>query len=267
MRAHLLMLVPAAVVLLGGCAVGRKPTPPTEPRSKPAARAATPHADSDAGLQAQLSEARQRRAACEAEAATLRERADSLAARVDELSALIVVQDAHVSGEPDVRVSPLPPALDAELRAFASRWGGRVRYDRLRGGLTFANDRLFRPGSDTVRPDAARGISDFAQLLGDALKTHADRMYDVVVVGHTDDSPITRPDILARHPTNWHLSVHRAIAVKSALVEAGLPEARIAVMGCSSYRPISDDPAKNRRVEILLLPRDVLDAHRRALPD
>ncbi|MCH7871903.1 MAG: OmpA family protein, partial [Planctomycetes bacterium] len=55
-----------------------------------------------------------------------------------------------------------------------------------------------------------------------------------------------------RHPSNRHLSVHRAIAVAEVLSKNGLPAANLAVMGYGAQRPISTDLAENRRVEMYL---------------
>ena len=45
--------------------------------------------------------------------------------------------------------------------------------------------------------------------------------FDLVVAGHTDDVPIKKAATKAKHPTNWHLSVHRAISVANVKVTSG----------------------------------------------
>jgi hypothetical protein len=42
------------------------------------------------------------------------------------------------------------------------------------------------------------------------------------------------------------------------LSEDGVAEGRMGVMGYSKYRPISDNKAKNRRVEIYLVPKGAI---------
>ena len=79
--------------------------------------------------------------------------------------------------------------------------------------------------------------------------------FEAIVIGHTDATPITKPETLEKHPTNWHLSVHRAIAVKDVLVKAGLPATRLGVMGYADNRPVGDNPAQNRRVEVFVVRR------------
>ena len=55
-----------------------------------------------------------------------------------------------------------------------------------------------------------------------------------------------------------HLSVSRAISVRSALTPAGIDETRIQVAGYGEFRPITTNGAKgaaeNRRVELFLFP-------------
>ena len=199
-------------------------------------------------------------AAARAETEALKKRVGSLEEANAKLMALMEERGGGQMQRPESAASPLPPTVDQALLQFATGLGDRVAYDRARGGLTFANDRLFQEGSDAVRPDAVAGITQLATVLSKALKDNPDQAYDVVVVGHTDATPITKPETQALHATNWHLSVHRAIAVKTLLVKAGMPEARLAVMGYSSFRPISDDPARNRRVEVFLVPKGAIQS-------
>lgn len=74
------------------------------------------------------------------------------------------------------------------------------------------------------------------------------------VEGHTDNIPIHTPQF----PSNWHLSVARAMNTGYYILQKGLDPARISVSGYSEYRPIAsnDTPenrALNRRVEIVIL--------------
>lgn len=151
---------------------------------------------------------------------------------------------------PDVAGTTLPPAADRALRELADRYTGRLTYDRGRGAISFANDRLFDAGSAEVRADAAEPFADLSRTIA---MRELDG-FEAIVVGHTDSSPITRSETLSRHPTNWHLSVHRAIAVKDLLVEAGVPTSRVGVMGYADQRPVGGDPALNRRIEVFLVP-------------
>jgi len=84
--------------------------------------------------------------------------------------------------------------------------------------------------------------------------------FDAVIVGHTDNIPIVKPETKAKHPTNWHLSVHRAISVMNVLRGGAVAPDRLGVMGYGEYRPaVANDTkanrAKNRRVEVYLVPK------------
>jgi chemotaxis protein MotB len=180
-----------------------------------------------------------------AELELARDRVQQLEDDNRELTALLRQRDTTVE-RPAVAASPLPPEIDQQLVDYAARHSGRVLYDRGRGAVSFANDRLFEAGADAVLPAAQRLLGELA---GIAVLLPAGK-YETIVVGHTDDTPISAPATLARHPSNWHLSVHRAIAVKNTLVSAGLPGDRLGVMGYGPTRPLAADKARNRRIEV-----------------
>ena len=79
--------------------------------------------------------------------------------------------------------------------------------------------------------------------------------YAVRIEGHTDNAPIGGSEI-----RNWDLSTERAIAaVKYLQVYAGVEARRLAATGYAFYQPIDtadtpDAKAKNRRIEIILVP-------------
>lgn len=184
----------------------------------------------------------------------LRQRAQELERLNAQLVDTVEKRASQPLSPPKVPASPLPEELDRKLLDFARRYETRATYVRGRGGVSFAGDRLFDPGSDAVRNDAAPMIGDLAAIasrgLGDG--------YDLVIVGHTDDAAITRSDTRDKHPTNWHLSVHRAIAFKDLLVSAGVAEERLGVSGYGATRPASTDRAANRRIEVFFVRRGVV---------
>ena len=79
--------------------------------------------------------------------------------------------------------------------------------------------------------------------------------YAVRIEGHTDNAPIGGSEI-----RNWDLSTERAIAaVKYLQIHAGVDAPRLAATGYAFYQPIdtadtSEAKAKNRRIEIILVP-------------
>lgn len=132
-----------------------------------------------------------------------------------------------------------------------------LSYDPAKGLVRLKSDFTFAPGSDQLSSDAAPALTSLARICSPEQAGDL----QVLVVGHTDDIPIGRPETRAKHPTNWHLSVHRAIAVMD-LLKRSMPEQRLAVMGFGQYRPVEPNQAgqrgnpANRRVEIFIVPMD-----------
>ncbi len=149
----------------------------------------------------------------------------------------------------------LPPALDSALKRFSDEHPTEVSYDPARGSVKWKADLLFPLGSDVVKDSSMDSLRSFSEIL----KSPAATDFEVVVVGHTDNRPISRPETKAAHPTNWHLSAHRSIAVTNVLQKNGVQPYRLGTMGCSEYRPVSENSSEagnshNRRVEIYLVP-------------
>ncbi|MFH1746043.1 MAG: OmpA family protein [Planctomycetota bacterium] len=200
-----------------------------------------------AALTQQMQQGQSGQHATRAEVNNLRQHNEQLQRDNQQLHALIKKQASGTLERPQVPASPLPDNIDQALQQFARKFAQRVIYERDRGAISFANDQLFESGSDEVRADAHAALHEFAQI---ASRLPAD--YEAIIVGHTDETPIKKPETLAKHPSNWHLSVHRSIAVKDVLIKAGLPAKRMGVMGYGQYRPVSQDRTRNRRVEIFL---------------
>ena len=148
----------------------------------------------------------------------------------------------------------LPPELNTALPDWAEKSGSEfVTFDEERGIVRFKSDLLFAPGQDTVQTKAKMQLVSLAKIL----KSPAAEAFDILVVGHTDDQPIRAS--VARHPTNWHLSAHRAISVQK-IIAGEISESRTSVMGMGEFHPVSPNKAdkkgnpKNRRVEIYIVP-------------
>ena len=140
----------------------------------------------------------------------------------------------------------LAPLLADDLNAGAVD----VSDEAQRSVVTLSADTLFVPGTAQLQTSQRDRLRRIAQAL-------AGLPGRVEVVGHTDD----QPQESLRFPSNWHLSRERARAVAAALVESGLPAARVRAEGRAETEPraVNDGPdgrARNRRVEVqLLLPR------------
>lgn len=150
----------------------------------------------------------------------------------------------------------LPPQLDSALKRFADEHPGEVEYDSQRGIVKWKSDLLFALGSDVVKPTSTEALQSFTNVI----KSPVAEDFEVIVVGHTDNRPVVRPETKAKHPTNWHLSVHRAISVADALRNYGYQPARIGLMGYGEFRPVAANTSEagaqqNRRVEVYLVPK------------
>lgn len=157
-------------------------------------------------------------------------------------------------GDITIEGSPLPAPLDNALREFATNHPNLIVYDAQRGLIKWNADLLFDLGSDAVKQGSLDALKEF----NDIIKSQAAADYEVVVIGHTDNRPISRPQTKEKHPTNWHLSAHRAISVAASLRQFGYPPTKIGVMGFGEFRPVADNASEagqsqNRRVDIFLI--------------
>jgi len=152
--------------------------------------------------------------------------------------------------------NPLPAALTSELTEFAERNGDVLSFDKERGMIKFKSDVSFAPGSVELTAKATEAITKLSKILND--KGVAD--YELMIAGHTDSIQVNRAEtIKAGHRDNWYLSAHRAIAVGKALQKNSISAYRLAMVGYADQRPIAsnatdDGRAKNRRVELIILP-------------
>jgi len=155
----------------------------------------------------------------------------------------------------DITMPILPAPLDSALKRFAEEHPSEVVYDPARGTVKWKGDLLFPLGSDVVKDSSLESLRGFAEVL----KSAAAADFEVIIVGHTDNRPIQRPGTKEKHASNWHLSSHRSIAVGAVLQKHGYRPERIGVLGCSEYRPVTENSSENgqsqnRRVEIYLIP-------------
>ncbi|RUM28393.1 MAG: flagellar motor protein MotB [Aquifex sp.] len=112
-------------------------------------------------------------------------------------------------------------------------------------------DKFFPPGEDVLLKEARGLILNLCYKL----KPYS---LPINIEGHTDNRPIHTP----KFPSNWELSIARAISVLQVFEkECGYPSDKLSIFGYADTRPIAsnDTPEgrrKNRRVEfcIKLLP-------------
>lgn len=150
----------------------------------------------------------------------------------------------------------LPVELSTMLEDFAKQQPELVTFDESLGIVRFKSDLLFEKGSDTVASTATEAVKSLCAILN----SEQGKKFDIIIAGHTDDIPILKPDTRAKHPTNWHLSAHRAISVLDIMGANNIEQKRMSIRGFGENRPVAPNkPNKegnpqNRRVEIYIVP-------------
>jgi flagellar motor protein MotB len=139
--------------------------------------------------------------------------------------------------------------VERRLRALAAT--GAIEVDD--GKVIVQGEVLFASGSDELSPAGRAALAQLSGPLAGLLAAEPDQM--ILVGGHTDDRPIANQ----RFASNWELSAARSTAVARALVDDGLPPARVVASGFGAYHPrtvnrTEADRRRNRRIEVLLVP-------------
>ena len=113
--------------------------------------------------------------------------------------------------------------------------------------IILKGDLLFDTGNADLKGAAKKSLGKIADLIRDT-------PYMINVVGHTDSLPIHSE----KYPTNWELSVIRAVAVARFLIEDKKMDGKqFFVTGHAFYQPVALNDTKknrkrNRRVEIVI---------------
>lgn len=116
---------------------------------------------------------------------------------------------------------------------------------------------LFDSGSAEVKKDGKKVLDRVAEILNKV----QDKQF--LIAGHTDDVPISSR-LRDKFPSNWELSTARATNVVRYLHEKGdIDPTILSAVGYSEYRPVASNEtkegkAKNRRIEIVLIPIEVV---------
>jgi chemotaxis protein MotB len=113
---------------------------------------------------------------------------------------------------------------------------------------------FFDSGSATPKPATIATLHQIATALGST-------PYNLRIEGHTDNIPIHT----AEFDSNWELSSARATHIARIFLDLNaMPPARISAAGYAEFHPVAgnDTPegrAQNRRVDLVVLPRTVID--------
>lgn len=119
--------------------------------------------------------------------------------------------------------------------------------------ISISDKMLFQSGEFAIGTEAEVVLGKIAKVLNDHTEL------DILVEGHTDNEPISKPTTYISD--NWDLSVKRATSVvRSLQTRFGVNPARMTAGGRGEFTPktTNDTPENkkmNRRTEIILLPK------------
>ncbi|MBI4818929.1 MAG: OmpA family protein [Deltaproteobacteria bacterium] len=141
--------------------------------------------------------------------------------------------------------------LATQLKSMIDSGKLSVAVRKGRMTVNLPDDILFPSGSAELKKEGVAALNDVATVL----KQQTER--DFLVSGHTDDVPIKKG---GKFQSNWDLSTARAVTVVKLLTEAGVDAAHVAAAGFAHFDPVKpndskENKAKNRRIEIILMPR------------
>ncbi len=105
---------------------------------------------------------------------------------------------------------------------------------------TFKGEAFFDTNSYVIKPGGYTELNRVAAVLNKYPQTR------IQVAGHTDSR--------GAEDYNQQLSEKRANAVKNVLIQNGVDGNRIQAIGYGESMPVSSDYARNRRVEIVIIP-------------
>jgi len=163
--------------------------------------------------------------------------------------------DAQKAREEKVReVSSTYEQLVDKMKSEIAK--GQVTISELQGRLTvnMVDAILFDSGRAEVK---AEGLVVLGKVI-EILKSVNDKA--IRIEGHTDAIPISG-SLAQRYPTNWELSAARAINVARYLQKQAINPAQLSAAGFGEFKPVADNAtvegrAKNRRIEIVLVPKE-----------
>lgn len=118
--------------------------------------------------------------------------------------------------------------------------------------ISISDKLLFKSGSYTITPRASEVLGKVATVV------NGQPEMDVMIEGHTDDTPVSAGSSII---DNWGLSVLRSTAVVRELQSKyNVAPSRLIAAGRSSYVPLVENnspsnKAKNRRTKIVILPK------------
>jgi len=197
----------------------------------------------------------------------LQARSDNLSQTIFELRRKVADLDAE-NAKLKAENATLMKARDEQVRKMSATYErlrekmkseisqGQVTISDLKGGLTvtMVDSILFDPGKAEVKKGGREILGKVIPILKDV----SDK--SIRIEGHTDNVQISRA-LAQRYPTNWELSAARAINVARFLQDQGIEPGNLSAVAYGEWKPVAtndtaEGKAKNRRIEIILVPME-----------
>lgn len=121
--------------------------------------------------------------------------------------------------------------------------------------LTIGSSVLFKTGSNDLCEKGKETLDSICDVLKNKYPEN-----EIGIAGHTDTQPIIGS---GKWKSNWELASGRSLSVLHYFVdEKGFPASKIFAASYGEFRPVAenldeDGRAKNRRVEIMILPTEI----------
>jgi len=196
----------------------------------------------------------------------LKSRSDSLSQSIVELRGKVADLDAEngklkaenarlaKAKEQVQKVSSTYENMIEKMKSEISK--GQVTISELKGKLTvnMVDSILFDSGKAEVKKGGLEVLGKVISILKDV------KDKSIRIEGHTDNVPISR-SLAQRYPTNWELSAARAINVARYLQDEGIDPGQLSAVAYGEWKPVAENDtpegrAKNRRIEIVLVPKE-----------
>ncbi len=203
-----------------------------------------------AKLQKQASDLEANAARIAKEREQLRQEQARLAAALD--------QERAAKEEEIKRLTRTQEELSKSLQDEISKGNITIQQVRDRLTINMVDRVLFDSGQAQVKPAGVQVLKQVA----DVLNKITDKQ--IRIEGHTDNVPISSK-LQDRYKTNWELSTARAtIVVRYLIDQGGVDRQYLSAVGYADTHPLASNDtdegrSSNRRIEIVLYPKDLKD--------
>src|SRR5688572_5338172 len=211
------------------------------------------------------------RAASQEEIAKLQKQASDLEANASRIAkereqlrqeqarlAAALDQERIAKEEEIKRLTKTQEELSKSLQDEISKGNITIQQVRDRLTINMVDRVLFDSGQAQVKPAGVQVLKQVA----DVLNKITDKQ--IRIEGHTDNVPISTK-LQGRYKTNWELSTARATTVVRFLIDqGGVDRQYLSAVGYADTHPLASNDSEegrssNRRIEIVLYPKDLKD--------